>query len=155
MEIERTTIKLSFNSVPVEIVLDSEKQEKMITPEQIKSVIKEMLSQGFSAPVSWNKTGDDVLGKYGQVIKIEAADKMFAVTCKIDNVEKEFVFKNFIEAFAFMTGVAILAERMNHHPLWTNVYNKVKIQLNTHDAGDIVTDKDRKLAKAIDELIKA
>jgi 4a-hydroxytetrahydrobiopterin dehydratase len=41
---------------------------------------------------------------------------------------------------------------MNHHPLWTNVYNKLKIQLNTHDAGDIVTDKDRKLAKAIDEI---
>ena len=74
---------------------------------------------------------------------------------KNNYLEKEFVFKNFIEAFAFMTGVAILAERMNHHPLWTNVYNKVKIQLNTHDAGDIVTDKDRKLAKAIDELIKA
>jgi 4a-hydroxytetrahydrobiopterin dehydratase len=67
-------------------------------------------------------------------------------------LEKEFVFKNFIEAFAFMTQVALLAEKMNHHPLWTNVYNKVKIQLNTHDAGDVVTDKDRKLAKAIDGL---
>ena len=65
---------------------------------------------------------------------------------------KEFVFKDFKVAFAFMTKVAELAEKMNHHPLWTNVYNKVKIQLNTHDAGDIVTDKDRKLAKAIDGL---
>ena len=65
---------------------------------------------------------------------------------------KEFEFKNFIEAFAFMTKVALVAEKMNHHPLWTNVYNKVTIQLNTHDAGNTITDKDRKLAKAIDEL---
>ncbi|MFI5164417.1 MAG: 4a-hydroxytetrahydrobiopterin dehydratase [Bacteroidia bacterium] len=65
---------------------------------------------------------------------------------------KEFVFKDFIEAFAFMTKVALIAEKMNHHPLWTNVYNKVTIQLNTHDAGNVVTDKDRKLAKAIDAL---
>ena len=65
---------------------------------------------------------------------------------------KEFVFKDFKEAFAFMTKVGALAEEMNHHPLWTNVYNKVTIQLNTHDAGDVVTDKDRKLAKAIDGL---
>jgi 4a-hydroxytetrahydrobiopterin dehydratase len=69
-------------------------------------------------------------------------------------LNKEFVFKDFKEAFGFMTQVALIAEKMNHHPLWTNVYNKVKIQLNTHDAGDTVTDKDRKLAKAIDELIK-
>lgn len=67
---------------------------------------------------------------------------------------REFTFKDFKEAFAFMTQVALLAEKMNHHPLWTNVYNKVKIQLNTHDAGDIVTEKDRRLAAAIDELLK-
>ena len=71
---------------------------------------------------------------------------------KNNYLQKEFVFKDFKEAFAFMTKVAELAEKMNHHPLWTNVYNKVKIQLNTHDAGDIVTEKDRKLAKAIDQL---
>ncbi len=67
---------------------------------------------------------------------------------------KEFVFKDFKEAFGFMAQVALIAEKMNHHPLWTNVYNKVSIQLNTHDAGNIVTAKDRKLAKAIDELLK-
>lgn len=67
---------------------------------------------------------------------------------------KEFVFKDFKEAFGFMTKVATIAEKMNHHPLWTNVYNKVSIQLNTHDAGNTITDKDRKLAKAIDELLK-
>lgn len=65
---------------------------------------------------------------------------------------KKFEFNNFSEAFAFMTRVAIAAEKANHHPLWTNVYNKVEIWLNTHDAGDIVTDKDRKLSKVIDKI---
>lgn len=65
---------------------------------------------------------------------------------------QNFTFKNFSEAFAFMTRVALLAEQHNHHPRWSNVWNKVAIHLNTHDAGDIVTDKDRQLAKAIDQL---
>lgn len=67
---------------------------------------------------------------------------------------RSFKFKNFQEAFAFMTQVALLAEKQNHHPRWSNVYNKVEIWLNTHDAGDIVTDKDRKLANAIDAVLK-
>jgi 4a-hydroxytetrahydrobiopterin dehydratase len=67
---------------------------------------------------------------------------------------KEFVFNDFKEAFSFMTRVAELAEAMNHHPLWTNAYNKVTIQLNTHDAGNTITKKDRDLAKAIDALIE-
>jgi len=67
---------------------------------------------------------------------------------------RAFEFKNFSEAFSFMTRVALLAEKMNHHPTWTNTYNKVEIWLNTHDAGDVVTDKDRVLAKGIDLLIK-
>jgi len=66
---------------------------------------------------------------------------------------KKFVFKNFSEAFAFMTRVAIEAEKMDHHPRWTNVWNTVEIWLNTHSAGNIVTDKDRELAKKIDSLI--
>ena len=65
---------------------------------------------------------------------------------------KKFEFKNFSEAFAFMTRVALAAEKMDHHPLWTNVYNKVEVWLNTHDAGDIVTEKDRKLSAIIDKL---
>ena len=65
---------------------------------------------------------------------------------------RKFEFKNFSEAFAFMVRVAIEAEKMNHHPLWTNVYNRTEIWLNTHDAGDIITDKDYKLAKKINEL---
>ena len=65
---------------------------------------------------------------------------------------KKFKFSTFSEAFAFMTRVALEAEKMDHHPLWTNVYNQVEIWLSTHDAGDIVTDKDRKLAGKIDGL---
>jgi 4a-hydroxytetrahydrobiopterin dehydratase len=66
---------------------------------------------------------------------------------------RKFEFKNFAEAFAFMTRVALIAEKMDHHPLWTNVYNRVEIWLSTHDAGDIVTEKDRKLAASIDKLV--
>lgn len=65
---------------------------------------------------------------------------------------RKFEFKDFSQAFAFMTRVALAAEKMDHHPLWTNVYNKVEIWLSTHDAGDVVTDKDRKLADIIDKL---
>lgn len=67
---------------------------------------------------------------------------------------KKFEFKNFSQAFAFMTQVALEAEKMNHHPFWTNVWNRVEIWLSTHDAGDIVTDKDRKLSERIDALGK-
>jgi 4a-hydroxytetrahydrobiopterin dehydratase len=66
---------------------------------------------------------------------------------------KEFVFKDFIEAWSFMSKVAILAEKHNHHPNWNNVYNKVTIKLSTHEAGNIVTDKDRHLATAIDQIL--
>ena len=72
---------------------------------------------------------------------------------KDNKLYKKIKFKNFSEAFAFMTRVALEAEKMDHHPLWTNVYNQVEIWLNTHDAGDIVTDKDRKLSKKIDAII--
>jgi 4a-hydroxytetrahydrobiopterin dehydratase len=72
---------------------------------------------------------------------------------KKNTLYQKFEFKNFSEAFAFMTRVALEAEKMNHHPLWTNVYNKVEIWLSTHDAGDTVTEKDKKLAKKIDALL--
>ncbi|MBL7906095.1 MAG: 4a-hydroxytetrahydrobiopterin dehydratase [Bacteroidales bacterium] len=67
-------------------------------------------------------------------------------------LEKTFVFGDFISAFAFMTKVALLAEKAGHHPDWSNVYNKVVIRLTTHDAGNTITEKDRKLAAAIDAL---
>jgi len=71
-----------------------------------------------------------------------------------DKLSRSFEFKNFSEAFAFMTRVAFLAEQHNHHPEWTNIYNRVEIFLSTHDAGDIVTEKDRMLAADIDKLLR-
>ena len=72
---------------------------------------------------------------------------------KDNKLTRSFTFDNFIAAFAFMTQVALIAEKMNHHPFWTNVYNKVDISLSTHDEGDKITEKDRKLAAEIDKLI--
>ena len=71
-----------------------------------------------------------------------------------NSLQASFEFKDFVHAFAFMTQVAFTAEKMNHHPEWKNVWNKVDIRLSTHDAGDIVTEKDRKLADAIDRIFK-
>jgi 4a-hydroxytetrahydrobiopterin dehydratase len=71
---------------------------------------------------------------------------------KNNQLQRSFEFKDFVRAFAFMTRVAFVAEKMNHHPSWSNVWNKVDIALNTHDAGDVVTEKDRKLADAIDKI---
>ena len=71
-----------------------------------------------------------------------------------NKLKKTFEFKDFVEAFGFMSKVAIVAEKMNHHPNWRNVYNTVSFELNTHDAGDVVTEKDHKLAEAIDGLVK-
>ena len=70
-----------------------------------------------------------------------------------NKLKKTFTFKDFSEAFAFMTRVALLAEKHDHHPWWSNVWNTVTIELNTHSKGDIVTEKDRSLAKAIDALL--
>ncbi len=73
-------------------------------------------------------------------------------TEKENAMYQKFEFKTFVEAFAFMTQVALLAEKADHHPRWTNVYNTVEIWLNTHSAGNTITEKDRKLAQAIDAL---
>jgi 4a-hydroxytetrahydrobiopterin dehydratase len=70
-----------------------------------------------------------------------------------NTLKRTFKFENFVEAFGFMSSVALLAEKMDHHPNWTNVYNTVEINLCTHDAGDIITDKDRELADKIDALL--
>jgi len=70
---------------------------------------------------------------------------------KADALTQDFKFKDFSEAFAFMTRVALLAQSANHHPEWSNVYNKVSIRLTTHDAGG-VTARDVALAEAIDKL---
>lgn len=70
-----------------------------------------------------------------------------------NQLTRTFEFKNFVEAWGFMNKVALLAEKMDHHPNWSNVYNKVEIALTSHDAGNTVTERDRKLAKQIDKLI--
>lgn len=72
---------------------------------------------------------------------------------KDNTLYRKFTFKDFSEAFAFMTRVAMEAEKLNHHPKWTNVWNTVELWLNTHDAGDTVTEKDHQLAKKIGSLI--
>lgn len=69
-----------------------------------------------------------------------------------NRLKAAFQFKDFTQAFSFMTEVAFAAERLQHHPDWHNVYNTVDFALSTHDAGDVVTDKDRELAKAIDAI---
>ena len=71
---------------------------------------------------------------------------------KDDKLHKEFVFDNFIEAFGFMTRVAIIAEEMNHHPEWFNVYKQVLIDLSTHEAGGI-SELDFQLASKIEQLL--
>lgn len=70
-----------------------------------------------------------------------------------NKLKKSFQFADFSEAFSFMTRVAMVAEKMNHHPTWTNTWNRVDIELSTHDAGNVVTEKDRKMAAAIDKLL--
>lgn len=70
-----------------------------------------------------------------------------------NKLTRKFQFNDFVETFAFMTKVAMIAEKMNHHPEWTNEYNRLTMRLSTHDAGAIVTDKDRELAAAIDKLL--
>jgi 4a-hydroxytetrahydrobiopterin dehydratase len=70
-----------------------------------------------------------------------------------NKLKNTYKFKDFSEAFAFMTRVALVAEKMNHHPTWTNTWNTVSIELSTHDAGNKITDLDRKLAAEIDKLV--
>lgn len=71
-----------------------------------------------------------------------------------DSLHKKFTFKDFKEAFDFMTEVAEEAEKLNHHPKWTNSYNTVEFWLSTHDAGDKVTEKDKLLSEKIDDVYK-
>jgi len=70
-----------------------------------------------------------------------------------NSLVREFEFKDFSEAWAFMNRVALIAEKVDHHPNWSNVYNRVRIELNTHDAGDVITEKDRVMAEQIDSLL--
>lgn len=72
---------------------------------------------------------------------------------EVDNeLCKTFEFASFEDAIAWMVKASIEIEKLNHHPTWTNTYNKVHVRLSTHDAGNVVTDKDRWLAEALDRL---
>ena len=74
-------------------------------------------------------------------------------TLQAGKLHREYRFADFVEAFGFMAGAALVAERMNHHPEWSNVYNKVIVDLTTHDAGGI-SEKDVELAKLLDNFAR-
>jgi 4a-hydroxytetrahydrobiopterin dehydratase len=69
-----------------------------------------------------------------------------------NQLSKTFKFRSFADAISWMVKAAFIIEKMNHHPEWSNVYNKVHVVLRSHGAGNIVTDRDRELAKALDTL---
>lgn len=69
-----------------------------------------------------------------------------------DALTRTYEFKTFVAAMAFMVNAAMYIEQLDHHPIWTNVYNKVHVKLQTHDAGNTVTDRDRDLAKVLDKV---
>jgi len=71
-----------------------------------------------------------------------------------NQLKQSFQFSDFVDAFAFMTQVAFAAEKLNHHPNWSNVYNKVEISLFTHDSNNIITEKDKNLSEVIDNIYK-
>ena len=81
----------------------------------------------------------------------EALTELEGWSYKDNGIEKNFVFKDFKETLSIMMGIGMIAEKMNHHPEWFNVYNKLDIRLSTHDAGG-VTEKDIDLAKKIEVL---
>ncbi len=89
-----------------------------------------------------------VLGKQERELLL---DRLPEWEVKENRLRREWDFASFVEAFGFVTRVALLAESMNHHPNWSNVYSKVVIELTTHDAGGL-TEKDVLLAVAIDQL---
>lgn len=91
-------------------------------------------------------------GSFFHLRKI-CANQLYTMWIEEKNrLQATFRFRDFSQAFAFMTEVALIAEKLNHHPNWSNVWNTVDVQLTTHSAGNVVTDKDRTLAKAIDVI---
>ena len=92
-----------------------------------------------------------IMEKYSQDASEAAIAELDGWELGEGRIRKTFVFANFVEAFGFMTSVAILAERANHHPEWSNVYKTVNIELTTHEAGGL-TDRDFDLAREIEAL---
>lgn len=109
-----------------------------------------MRSSKLIQPLSRSKVLNSLMGtdlnRWNIVLATGDEDKAKALT-------REFVFENFSEAFAFMTRTAMEAEKLNHHPEWKNVYNKVDVVLSTHDAGNFVTDRDVQLAKKMNSFV--
>lgn len=100
------------------------------------------MSQGATTPLSGADRAGIMLGLPGWR---ECDDR--------DAIAKTFKFRDFVEAFGFMAQVALVAERMNHHPEWSNVYNRVEVVLTTHDSGGL-TDKDVRLAHAMEDAVR-
>ncbi len=90
--------------------------------------------------------------RYTESEAIEAVKHLAGWEVKNNALKKVFIFQDFIQAFGFMTKVALISESINHHPDWTNVYNKVTITLCTHDV-NAITDKDMQLAAEIERLV--
>jgi 4a-hydroxytetrahydrobiopterin dehydratase len=84
-------------------------------------------------------------------VELSALPGTWALAEDKKSMHRSFKFKDFVEAWSFMSSVALLAEKMDHHPEWSNVYNKVEITLSTHEAGGL-TGRDVKLAEAIDKI---
>ena len=80
-----------------------------------------------------------------------AIDELGAWTVEVGKLHREYRFRDFVQAFGFMTQVALLAERADHHPEWFNVYNRVVVDLTTHEAGGI-TERDIELARGMEAL---
>lgn len=101
-------------------------------------------------PLSRSKTLNNLLAtelkRWNCIIDANNPDHAKAIV-------REFVFEDFTEAFAFMARAALVAEKLNHHPEWKNVYNKVDVVLSTHDAGNLVTEKDLQLAKKLNSFV--
>jgi len=83
-----------------------------------------------------------------------AEDSLAGWSLKNAKLHREFMFRDFVSAFGFMTQSALVAEKLDHHPEWFNVYNRVEVELTTHDAGGI-TALDLKLARAMNEIARS
>jgi 4a-hydroxytetrahydrobiopterin dehydratase len=104
----------------------------------------------------WRRRGARSLGSLGEVFNEEAtqmadSDVPAGWELRDGKLHREFTFADFSEAFAFMTRVALAAEKANHHPDWSNSWNKVVVDLASHDAGE-VTDRDREMAATLNQL---
>jgi 4a-hydroxytetrahydrobiopterin dehydratase len=114
------------------LIIGTGKMRKVIQPLSREKVLNKLISTELKR---WN-----------MVLVSQQDDRVRALT-------REFIFKDFSEAFGFMTRVAIAAEKLDHHPDWKNVYNKVDVVLTTHEAGNFVSERDVNLAKKINAFI--